>query len=285
MLRPESAESAQPVNGDSEELLAGNSDSLAGAMPELTVDLRVRSSLIEHYMPIVQPIARRLWGVSMTAEDLSQEGCIGLMRAADKYDPEFGVQFTTFARRYVRGTILSSIRDRDRIITGPRGDKARYLMYDEAFIALQSLGQAITTQSISSTSGLSLKDIANERRYRSEQLQFRPLSLDAALPGDESDAALADLVVDEVDQYELLIERQTAEVEKEAIRQSLAKMRNQKYADILRLRFGIEPYEKEYTQEEIADVVGYSQMHISRLIPKALNELRRLLMADGRIDR
>ena len=84
-----------------------------------TEDATVRDRLIAKHLYLVQTAARKFAGLGESHEDLLQEGAMGLVNAVDLYDPDRGVQFSTYATHLVEGQIRHYLRDRGKLIKQP----------------------------------------------------------------------------------------------------------------------------------------------------------------------
>ncbi len=84
-----------------------------------TKDLALRDRLISQHLYLVQTVARRFSGMGEPQEDLLQEGAMGLINAVDLYDPDRGVQFSTYATHLVEGQIRHYLRDKGKLIKQP----------------------------------------------------------------------------------------------------------------------------------------------------------------------
>jgi RNA polymerase sigma-B factor len=223
-----------------------------------TKDRRLRDALISDHLGLAIALARRFAGRGEAVEDLEQIATLGLLKAVERFEPERGLAFSTFATPTISGEIKRHFRDRSWSIRVPR--------------ALQELGLRLTATVADLTNDLGRSPTLNEI---AEQLEVDPeavleameanrayatQSLDAQMPGD--DRSLGDTIGGE--------EPGMDDVEVKMVVGDLLATLPEREQTILRLRFfdGL-------TQTEIASQVGISQMHVSRLLTRSLETLRR----------
>lgn len=225
-------------------------------------DTRARHELVERMLPLVRHIARRYADRGEPMDDLVQVGCVGLINAIDRFDPDRGVRLSTFAAPTVAGEIKRHFRDRAWSVRIPRD-------LQELSARLSKATERLSIELGRSPSVVELAE-AVERTPEEvlEALQgaqsYTAASLDETLGGEGRTALDAlggeDEGFDQTDRRLLVLEGLGALEERER--------------EIVRLRFfaGL-------TQREIADRVGVSQMHVSRLLRRSLSEMRQQLEA------
>jgi RNA polymerase sigma-B factor len=230
-------------------------------------DLAARERLIEQYLPLVRSLARRYSYRGELLEDLVQVGCIGLIKAIDRFDVDRGVELTTYATPNIIGEIKRHFRDKGWSVRVPRG-------LQELNVKLSRLIEDLTVQLERSPTIPELAKAAGvEEEEVLEALEtgqaYTTLSLSAPAAGDEN----ADL-----DPLESLGEEEV-EYEVSENRAVLApglRVLDERERRILQLRFF-----EGLTQSQIAQEVGISQMHVSRLIRRSLEKVREEIAADG----
>lgn len=259
-LSPESDHQAAPT----EHRLASDSASdLLATMAELPRDhparARLRDNVIEAWLPLAQHLANRFSGRGEPMEDLVQTAAVGLIKAVDKFDPERGVEFAAYAIPTIIGEIKRHFRDRTWDIRVPRRLQELRLSLSEATSTLmQRLGRSPTVADLSAHLGVSeeevLEGLEGARAYNAVSL---------STPTTDGDRAteLGDLLGAEDGEFEL------AEL-RVALGPALAAL-DQREQKILTLRFY-----GNMTQSQIAEQIGVSQMHVSRLLARALAKLR-----------
>jgi len=222
-------------------------------------DLRARQELITALMPLAKRLAGRYRNSSESREDLEQVACLGLVKAVDRYEPALG-PLTRYAIPSILGELRRHFRDRGWTMHVPRGVQENYLRINEE-IERQTAhrGRAPSTGELALATGLSAEDVA-EAIDAGRTYSLAPL--DAPHPAAGADArTLGETIATTERRYEYV-----------EIGASLApafRRLPEREQAIVRLRFF-----EDLTQSEIADRVGVSQMHVSRLLRRALDRLR-----------
>src|SRR6476646_10640633 len=223
-------------------------------------DLQAREQLIEQYMSLVRSLARRYSYRGEQLEDLVQIGAIGLIKAIDRFDLERGVELTTYATPNIIGEIKRHFRDKGWSVRVPRGLQE---LIEQLTV---QLGRSPTIAELAKASGSAeeevLEALESGRAYSS-------LSLSAGGGGGDGDEDLDPLesIGSEEHQYEVSEDR--------AVLAPGFKALDERERRILQLRFfdGL-------TQSQIAQQVGISQMHVSRLIRRSLEKIRETIAED-----
>jgi RNA polymerase sigma-B factor len=230
-------------------------------------DLQAREQLIEQYMSLVRSLARRYSYRGEQLEDLVQIGAIGLIKAIDRFDIERGVELTTYATPNIIGEIKRHFRDKGWAVRVPRGLQELNVQLSRLMETLTvQLGRSPTIPELAQAAGAQeeevLEALESGRAYSS-------LSLSQGTGGDgEEDLDPLESIGTEEHQYEVSEDR--------AILAPGFKVLDDRERMILQLRFfdGL-------TQSQIAQQVGISQMHVSRLIRRALEKIRDEIAAEG----
>jgi RNA polymerase sigma-B factor len=224
-------------------------------------DLAARERLIEQYLPLVRSLARRYSYRGEQHEDLVQVGCIGLIKAIDRFDIDRGVELTTYATPNIIGEIKRHFRDKGWSVRVPRG-------LQELNVRLSHLLEELTVQLERSPSIAELAKAADvEEEEVLEALEsgqaYATLSLSAPPTGgdDSSDLDPLESLGEVEHEYEVSEDRAV-------LAPGLAAL-DERERKILHLRFF-----EGLTQSQIAQQVGISQMHVSRLIRRSLEKLR-----------
>ena len=229
-------------------------------------DLQAREQLIEQYMSLVRSLARRYSYRGEQLEDLVQIGAIGLIKAIDRFDLDRGVELTTYATPNIIGEIKRHFRDKGWAVRVPRGLQELNVQLSRLVEQLTvQFGRSPTIPELAKAAGVeeeeALEALESGRAYTS-------LSLSAGGGGGDDDDLdpLESLGTDE-HQYEVSEDR--------AILAPGFKVLDERERKILQLRFfdGL-------TQSQIAQQVGISQMHVSRLIRRSLEKIRETIAAD-----
>jgi RNA polymerase sigma-B factor len=226
---------------------------------------RLRNQLVERHMGLAAHIANRFRRQG-SDDDLRQVAMVGLVKAVDRFDPEYGAAFSAFAGRTIEGELKRHFRDRSWAVRVPRGAKELHLSVRNASEELsQRIGRAPTIDEIAGHLDVDRDDVL---RGLSASAAYNVGTLDGSSSDDESDAvgdrqrALAtdDEGFGHVDDRQLVV-------------QLIARL-PEREQEIVRLRF----YERR-SQTEIAQAVGISQMHVSRLLHKSFEQMREWLEA------
>lgn len=216
-----------------------------------------RERLVLEHLPLARSLARRYSQRGEPLDDLVQVASLGLVKAADRFDPHRGIDFRSFAAPTVLGEIRRHFRDRTWAMKVPRGLKDDYAEVSATVSRLSStLGRSPSVRDIAEAGGLSEERVLDALSAHSA---YAVGSLSQPLrPGeDESDR---DVAVDDAG-FDLVDDRA-------ALADGLRKLAPRERV-ILHLRF-----EEGLLQSEIAERVGISQMHVSRLIARSLETLR-----------
>jgi RNA polymerase sigma-B factor len=222
-------------------------------------DPAARDELVDRFMPFARKLALRYVHTREPLEDLVQVACIGLLNAIERFDPEQGKKFTTFAAPTILGELKRHFRDKGWAIHVPRDLKERALAVSRHADRLSAeLGRSPTVDELADALDCTIEQ-AVEAIDAAENYQLASLDTPVAQDGEEH-CALSDMLGSEDDGFELAEERQvllTGWARLSALeRQVLG----------LRLVHGL-------TQREISRRIGYSQMHVSRLLRRSMLSL------------
>ncbi|HZA20164.1 MAG TPA: RNA polymerase sigma factor SigF [Actinomycetota bacterium] len=225
--------------------------------------VEVRARLVDQYIGLVEFLARRFRNRGEPLEDLVQVGTIGLLKAIDRFDLEREVEFSTYATPTIVGELKRHFRDKGWAVRVPRRLQELHLELTKIIGSLgQELGRSPTVAEIAEHSGISEEDVL-EGLEIAQAYNFT--SLDAPIDSDDSDSStFAEQMGSEDEQLENLEYRA-------ALAPEMAKL-PERERRILYLRFY-----RGMTQSEIADRLGISQMHVSRLLNRTLIRLREAL--------
>jgi RNA polymerase sigma-B factor len=230
-------------------------------------DLAAREQLIEQYMSLVRSLARRYSYRGEQLEDLVQIGAIGLIKAIDRFDVNRGVELTTYATPNIIGEIKRHFRDRGWSVRVPRGLQELNIQLSRLLEELTvQLGRSPTIAELAKAASVTdeevLEALESGRAYSS-------LSLSAGSGGHDDDGELDPLesLGTEEHQYEVSEDR--------AVLAPGFRVLDERERRILHLRFF-----EGLTQSQIAQQVGISQMHVSRLIRRSLEKIRAEIAAE-----
>lgn len=241
---------------------AGNGlDDLFRAYRE-TGDRAIRNRLVEAHRGLAASIANDYRGRGVELDDLVQIAMLGTLKAVERFDPARGIPFSSFASRTVNGEIKRYFRDRTWAVRPPRSAQERHLDLRRARAALSSrLGRPPTILELAGELDISADQVLDALEAGAA---YQATSLDARRTGDDDNSPLADRLPGD--------EAASHPVELRVLVDQLLDTLPEREASILRLRF----YE-ELTQSEIAERLGISQMHVSRLMRRCLDDLRAVL--------
>jgi RNA polymerase sigma-B factor len=225
----------------------------------------LRERAIEHSLPLADRLARRFHGMGESPADLSQVAALGLMKAIDGFDPDYGTDFGGYATPTIVGELKRYFRDKGWGVHVPRRLQELRIEINRVRDTLgQRLGRSPSPRDVADHLGVDEDQILEALVASSA---YRPVSLFAPLGGDDDAGTLADVLGDD--------DRDIDGVEfRQAIKPLIARL-PERERRILSLRF----YGNR-TQAQIAADLGISQMHVSRLLSRTLDGLRRALL-DG----
>jgi RNA polymerase sigma-B factor len=221
----------------------------------------VLEELVDRFMPLARRLAARYAGGAEPFDDLVQVASVGLVKAIDRFDPERGTAFSTFAVPTILGELKRHFRDRGWSVHVPRDVQERILKVEKAMAELPAkLGHTPTVQEIGQRIEASDEEVL-EAMHASQG--HHAVSLDATSSMGDSDepAPLRDRIGSEDLSFD------TVEYG-EAIGPVLREI-SERDRRVLHLRFV-----EDLTQSEIAERVGVSQMHVSRILRATIEKLR-----------
>ncbi|OBB99315.1 RNA polymerase subunit sigma [Mycobacterium sp. 852013-50091_SCH5140682] len=218
-----------------------------------------REQIVSRCLPLADHIARRFDGRGESREDLVQVARVGLVNAVNRFDVETGSDFVSFAVPTIMGEVRRHFRDNSWSVKVPRRLKELHLRLGTATSELsQRLGRAPTASELAAELDIDRDEIVEGLVAGSS---YNTLSIDSGGSGDEDAPAIVDTLGDVDTALERIENRET-------LRPLLAAL-PERERTVLILRF----FESQ-TQTQIAERVGVSQMHVSRLLAKSLARLR-----------
>ncbi|MGW0905856.1 RNA polymerase sigma factor SigF [Streptomyces sp. NPDC002853] len=227
----------------------------------------LRQELVRAWLPMAERLAGRFRNRGEALDDLRQVAALGLVKAVDRYDPERGSAFESYAVPTVTGEIKRHFRDHMWTLHVPRRvqDLRNRVRFARQELTQTVPGRAPSLTEIAEKAQLSEEDAAAGL----EALEsFTALSLDAELPGSDDGYALRDALGAPDPALDVVIDR-------EAVKPRIAAL-PERERDILYMRFF-----GDMTQSRIAEQLGISQMHVSRLISRCCDRLREEVMQDA----
>ena len=224
-------------------------------------DMAAREELVEHYLPLARRLAARYRNSGEAQDDLEQVASLGLVKALDRFEPGVG-PFARYAVPTIVGELKRHFRDKGWGVRVPRYLQERVMEVNDAVERLATeLGRSPTPRDVAEMTGMSLEEVLEAMDAASA---YTPMSLDAPQPGgdEDDDSSLGQRIGERDPRYELAEWRPS-------VAPALAAL-EPRDQEILRLRFA-----EDLTQSEIAARVGISQMHVSRLLRRSLEQLAR----------
>jgi RNA polymerase sigma-B factor len=225
-----------------------------------TRDEQLRAMLAERYLPLARSIARRYARGSEPLDDLVQIASLGLLKAIDRFSPDRGVAFSSYAVPTIAGEVRRYFRDRTWAVRPPRDLQERALAVDKAVQDLTNrLGRSPTVRQIGQA--LELEDEAVlEAMEAGRASTATSLSAPRSSDDDGADNTLEGAIGVDEDGF--------ATAEQRATYEQLARCLTDRERRVVELRF-----KEDLTQEEIGQRVGVSQMQVSRVLRQALAKL------------
>lgn len=251
--------SVSPSSGPQLGRRCGGEDLLA--LYHRTGDRRAREQAIEHFMPLARRLAARYHRRSESFEDLVQVANLGLVKAVERYDPERGTRFSSFAVPTISGELRRHFRGTAWNLHVPRGVQEDALRVRDAVARLtHRLGRAPRVSELAQETGLDEEAISEALHARAVQATTS-LDQPAGNGAEDGDATLGELVGVDDDGFEL--------AEYQADVGPLLRALPARERQVLFLRFA-----RDMTQSEIAERIGCSQMQVSRILRRTIAQLR-----------
>jgi RNA polymerase sigma-B factor len=223
-------------------------------------DRGARERVIQEQLPLAEFLARKFAGRGEPVDDLVQVASVGLIKAVDRFDLDRQIEFSTYATPNILGEIKRYFRDKGWAMRVPRGlqelrQSAKEVIRDETV----KTGRSPSLQELAQTLDADVEGVAEALTLGRA---YNTASLNAPVSHDEPDGdTIMDLQADDNVPIEGL-------EEKILLQEAIGGLKDQQQ-QILKLRFN-----EGKTQTEIADHIGVSQMHVSRLLRRALEDLR-----------
>ncbi|MGG6241362.1 RNA polymerase sigma factor RpoD [Nodosilinea sp. AN01ver1] len=256
---PSDAEWAEAVSKDE-----GQTYSLGSFRHRLHIGRRAKDKMVQSNLRLVVSIAKKYMNRGLSFQDLIQEGSLGLIRAAEKFDHEKGYKFSTYATWWIRQAITRAIADQSRTIRLPvhlyetisRIKKTTKLLSQE-------LGRKPTEEEIATRMEMTIEKL----RFIAKSAQL-PISLETPI-GKEEDSRLGDFIESDGETPEDQVSKSLLREDLESVLGTLSPRER----DVLRLRYGLDDGRMK-TLEEIGQIFNVTRERIRQIEAKALRKLR-----------
>lgn len=230
-----------------------------------TSDLECRQKLVNHNLRLVINIAKRYKTSGIAFIDLIQEGNLGLMIAVDKFDPDLGYRFSTYATWWIKQSILRYIANSGRLIRLPvhaSESLYKYNRFVSDFKKNNPSQELPSTEEIAKIIGVPYDSLCT---YLSSDKNI--LSLNVPV-GEKQDSTLADFVPDNLS----VEEHAEFSALKMCVSEVLESL-NERERDVIKLRYGID-CDKPHTLEEVGNVYGITRERVRQIESRALRKLK-----------
>ncbi|MBQ7973942.1 MAG: SigB/SigF/SigG family RNA polymerase sigma factor [Clostridia bacterium] len=221
-------------------------------------DEQAKNTLVQQNQPLIKSLLRRYLGKGVEYDDLFQLGCLGFVKAINKFDPQYKVKFTTYATPLIIGEIKRFLRD-DGAVKVSRSVKTLYVKIKKFLLLKSGETQAPTVDEIATELGVTKEEV-----IFAMEASHMPLPLFATTVNDDSEdsSCLADKIVASDD---------SAFLDQIMVKNMLARLPLRERQVIL-LR-----YFRNATQSEVARTLQLSQVQVSRIERKVLNDMKAYL--------
>ena len=224
-----------------------------------TRDPRTREELVRRFLPLARSLAGRYQRSNEPFDDLIQVASLGLVKAIDRFDPDNGASFSSYAVPTILGELKRHFRDRTWSVRVPRGLQESSMKVDKEADRLRTAhGRAPTVSELAHATGLSEEDVLEALQAGAAH---SATSLETPRSREDEDGTLADTLGGDDGGFALAEDRATLA--------SLLTILSDRDLEVLRLRF-----EEDMSQAQIGEIIGVSQMQVSRILRRSVAALR-----------
>lgn len=230
-------------------------------------DEKALERLTEANLRFVVSVAKQYQNQGLTLSDLINEGNVGLMKAARRFDETKGFKFISYAVWWIRQSILQSIVEHSRIVRLPLNKVGSYNRVNEAFISfVQEFEREPSNEELAELLEMTPKEVANMLRSNT-----RHVSMDSPIGGEDSDATMLDVFISDDDRMpdtQLLEESM-----KEEVMQGLSIL-SEREKEVISAYYGLNEF-KALTLEEIGEAFGLTRERVRQIKERAIRRLRK----------